>query len=220
MKIICVTYRNWASQIYRMLEEVYKEDHSFLTINSKENYDDTLVYNFEPDLILWYGWSWRIPENMVNKYHCLCLHPSPLPLYRGGSPIQNQIISGEKKSAVTIFKMDSGVDTGDIIRQLPMSLEGNVEVIFERMTNLGFAMTCDILENNPQAEVQDHSKASTVKRREKKDSEITLNEIQEKPANYIYNKIRMLTGPYPNAYLKCGDGRRVYLTGATLDEDI
>ena len=27
------------------------------------------------------------------------LHPSPLPKYRGGSPIQNQIINGEKKSA-------------------------------------------------------------------------------------------------------------------------
>jgi methionyl-tRNA formyltransferase len=220
MKILCVTYRNWASEIYRMLEEVYQDDHKFLTINSKENYNDALVYNFEPDLILWYGWSWLIPENMVNKYHCLCLHPSPLPLYRGGSPIQNQIISGEKKSAATIFKMDSGVDTGDIIKQLPMSLEGNVEDIFERMTNLGFAMTCDIFENNPQAEVQNHIKATTVKRREEKDSEITLNELQEKPASYIYNKIRMLTSPYPNAYVICGDGRKVYLIGATLDEDV
>ena len=45
------------------------------------------------------------------------LHPSPLPKYRGGSPIQNQIINGESKSAVTLFKINNKIDQGDIIYQ-------------------------------------------------------------------------------------------------------
>ena len=45
------------------------------------------------------------------------LHPSPLPKFRGGSPIQNQIIRGEKISAVTIFKINKIIDGGDIYFQ-------------------------------------------------------------------------------------------------------
>ena len=45
------------------------------------------------------------------------LHPSPLPKFRGGSPIQNQIIRGKKISAVTIFKINKIIDGGDIYFQ-------------------------------------------------------------------------------------------------------
>ena len=59
------------------------------------------------------------------------LHPSPLPKYRGGSPIQNQIIDGKLHSAVTIFLMDNGIDTGPIAEQKYLSLEGTIEKIFQ-----------------------------------------------------------------------------------------
>ena len=42
------------------------------------------------------------------------LHPSPLPKFRGGSPIQNQIIRNKKKSMVTIFRINNILDGGDI----------------------------------------------------------------------------------------------------------
>ena len=48
-----------------------------------------------PDIVLFYGWSWKVSEKLINKFDCLMLHPSPLPKYRGGSPIQNQIRSCE-----------------------------------------------------------------------------------------------------------------------------
>ena len=50
------------------------------------------------------------------------LHPSPLPKYRGGSPIQNQIIRGVVDSMVTIFVMNDKIDAGDIIAQSPFLL--------------------------------------------------------------------------------------------------
>ena len=46
------------------------------------------------------------------------LHPSSLPQYRGGSPIQNQIIDGIKESEVCIFKMEKEIDSGQIIKEL------------------------------------------------------------------------------------------------------
>ena len=66
------------------------------------------------------------------------LHPSPLPKYRGGSPIQNQIINGEKNSAVTLFKMTRNLDDGDIYKQIPFSLKGSLDDIFNRIIKLGY----------------------------------------------------------------------------------
>ena len=81
-----------------------------------------MIHRIKPNIILWYGWSWILPPNIVKEYNCVALHPSPLPKYRGGSPLQNQIINGETISAITLFKMEEGLDNGDVIKQLPPCL--------------------------------------------------------------------------------------------------
>ena len=80
-------------------------DIDFKIICSKQTYNENIIHEYVPDMILWYGWSWIISEKIIENYFCVMLHPSPLPKYRGGSPIQNQIIRGEKYSKVTLFKM-------------------------------------------------------------------------------------------------------------------
>lgn len=47
----------------------------------------------------------------------LNVHPSPLPRYRGPSPIQYTILNGETKTAVTLMLMDEQMDHGPIIAQ-------------------------------------------------------------------------------------------------------
>mgnify|MGYP003683918595 FL=1 len=131
----------------------------------KDVFDAFQLKEFKPDLILWYGWSWMVDETFVNNYESVMLHPSPLPKYRGGSPIQNQIINGEKIGAVTLFKMNEELDKGDIYQQLPMSLTGTLDDIFRRISDLGFAATCDIINNNYTLRTQDESKSSYYKRR-------------------------------------------------------
>jgi len=213
--ILCITYRHWATKIYDMLEQSLPE-YNFKIINNQDLYSEDIIKSFKPDIILWYGWSWIIPPNIVEQYECLCLHPSALPKYRGGSPIQNQIINNEKMSAVTIFKMNDGIDTGDIIKQVPMLLEGNIQEIFNRMTEIGFIATYDLLTNGYSLRKQNNNKSTYFSRRKPTDSEITVNEILSQPAEYLYNKIRMLTDPYPNAYIKDKNGQKVYITNAYI----
>ncbi len=45
------------------------------------------------------------------------LHASLLPKYRGAAPIQWAIASGETVTGVTTMRIDSGLDTGDILLQ-------------------------------------------------------------------------------------------------------
>ena len=199
--ILCITYRSWATKIYDMLEQSLPE-YNFKIINNQDLYSEDIIHSFQPDIILWYGWSWIIPPNIIEQYECLCLHPSALPKYRGGSPIQNQIINNEQLSAVTIFKMNDGIDTGDIIKQVPMLLKGNIQEIFNRMSEIGFIATYDLLTNGYSLQKQNNNQSTYFSRRKPSDSEITVNEILSQSADYLYNKIRMLTDPYPNAYIK------------------
>lgn len=211
MNIACITYRDWALDIYEKVQEIYNDKHNFLMWRKKDDFDAFQLKEFKPDLILWYGWSWMVDETFVNNYESVMLHPSPLPKYRGGSPIQNQIINGEKIGAVTLFKMNEELDKGDIYQQLPMSLTGSLDDIFRRISDLGFAATCDIINNNYTLRTQDESKSSYYKRRSAIDSEITLEELKTKSAEYLYNKIRMLNDPYPNAFIKTFDGEKLYI---------
>jgi methionyl-tRNA formyltransferase len=217
MKIACITYRTWASDIYYKIKEVYSDEHLFLIWNTKEEYNREKLIDFNPDLILWYGWSWIVDEIFINKYESIMLHPSPLPKYRGGSPIQNQIINGEKISAVTLFKMSHELDKGDIYIQLPMSLKGSLKDILCRISDLGFSATCNVINGDYKLTPQNHKNSTYFKRKKPIDSEITIEELQTKSSEYLYNKIRMLADPYPTAYIKTLDNKKLFLKDAFLE---
>ena len=216
MKIACITYRSWAIKIYNLLENEFSNQHDFFICKSKEDFDDEKLKSFNPDLILWYGWSWIVEDCFVEQFTSIMLHPSPLPRYRGGSPIQNQIINNEKVSCVTLFKMTKKIDDGDIFKQLSFSLDGSLDDIFDRIITLGFAASYEIINNNFTLTKQNDGNATYCKRRKLKDSEITFNELRESSAQFLHNKIRMLNDPYPNAYIVTSDKKKLYLLKSRL----
>lgn len=217
MKVLCVGYREWALSIYDKLKK--HTNHQYHIIRSESNFNSKIIYDYKPDIILFYGWSKIISNEIVNNYKCIMLHPSPLPKYRGGSPIQNQIINGETISAVTLFLMDEGMDTGPILAQKEISLDGNLCEIFKRISNIGYELTIKIVTEGLKPIPQDHQKATVYKRRKPYESEITIEEIQKKPAEYIHNKIRMLQDPYPNAFIRAGDNEKLFLIMAKIEEN-
>jgi methionyl-tRNA formyltransferase len=193
-------------------------DHNFLIFRSKTQFNVDVLDDFKPDLVLFYGWSWIVPGDLLERYTCLMLHPSPLPRYRGGSPIQNQIIVGETSSKVSLFVMTDELDAGDLVGQQDLSLAGTLDDIFNCMENAGVELTCRLLNHGLQRTPQDHSKATFCKRRTPGDSEITAEELASKPAEYLYNKIRMLADPYPNAYILTADGKKLMITAVHIEE--
>jgi len=216
MRVACVGYRSWALNIYDRLAS--STTHIFLIFRSKEQFKVDVLEDFKPDLVLFYGWSWILPGDLLDRHTCLMLHPSSLPRYRGGSPIQNQIIAGETCSKVSIFVMSDELDAGDLVGQQDLSLAGTLEEIFNRMEDAGVELTSHLLEHGLQRVPQDHSVATFCKRRTLGDSEITADELFSKPAEYLYNKIRMLSDPYPNAYILTADGKKLMITAAHIEK--
>lgn len=214
MRIACIGYRDWAIQIYKELSRTL--DHEFLLIQSEEEYKDQTIRDYQPDLVLFYGWSRIVRREIVKQFTCLMLHPSRLPEYRGGSPIQNQIIRGVEESAVTILVMDEGIDTGPIVAQAALSLLGSIDDIFHRISKIGYELTCKLIAEGLDPVEQDHAAATEFKRRSPSESEITKAELMNASSLYLYNKIRMLQSPYPNAFIRTSDGKKLYIIDAWI----
>jgi methionyl-tRNA formyltransferase/UDP-4-amino-4-deoxy-L-arabinose formyltransferase/UDP-glucuronic acid dehydrogenase (UDP-4-keto-hexauronic acid decarboxylating) len=112
--------------------------------------------------------------------------------------------------------MNGDMDAGDIVAQEDLNLAGSLADIFSRIEDAGVRLTLDILRNGLKPVPQDHSKATNCKRRKPQDSEITLDELKGCDAEYLYNKIRMLAEPYPNAYIRTVDGKRLLIKVAAI----
>lgn len=220
-KILYCGYREWSDKIFHYLKNEFGDKISFEQVINKDDFNR--IDNFSDfDMIFFVGWSWIIKEEIVKNNICLCLHPSPLPKYRGGSPIQNQIMNGEKESAVSVFVMDEGLDSGPIVSQIPFSLSGELDDILEAIVVAGSQAFREIIgnhliNNELAASAQDESLATICKRRSPEMSEIFIDDFKASSAEYLYNKIRALQDPYPNAFIRCGDGKKLYLIKAKIE---
>lgn len=219
MIIDILGYRDWAKEVYKAVSQTIFSDH---TVHWHDNFEMTCYAS----CLFAVGWSEIIP---LDKHHSsgnmFVLHPSPLPKYRGGSPIQHQLLEGEKVSAVTIFKLDEehkDVDSGPICWQMPFSLEGNLDQIFERIIHVGSRGILTIVEAIEDGTIayleQDETQVTQFRRRDPKESQILHSELDEWPAWKLDAKIRGLQDPYPNAFITCADGNKLFLTGSHLDD--
>ena len=209
-KVLCVGYRKWALSIYSKIAKSYK-DGEVRVIKSYDEYSNSFIRKYNPDFILFYGWSWMVDKDIIGNYKCIMLHPSKLPKYRGGSPIQNQIIRGVNDSAVTLFIMNEEMDAGNVVFQESMSLSGSIDDIFNRIEDLGYKGTMQFLSDPTDGVKQIEEDATYFKRRTEQQSEITLDELKRESAEYLYNKIRMLGDPYPNAFIRTRDNKKLLI---------
>ena len=89
MAYIFCAYRSWALELY---EKITKKYNDVILVKDPKKLTFKYVTKINPKLIFFPDWSWIIPENIINNFNCICIHESNLPKFRGGSPIQNQII--------------------------------------------------------------------------------------------------------------------------------
>ena len=95
-----------------------------------------------------------LPKGWVN------LHYSLLPDWRGAAPVQNALLAGDTDTGVTIFQLDSGMDTGPVIDMVKTNIQvGETSGrLLERLTELGIsllnqalpALEADLVAREPQ----------------------------------------------------------------------
>ena len=72
-----------------------------------------------PDLVVLAFVTEIVPQRYFNaaKNRAVCYHPSILPRHRGANAINWALIMGDKRTGLTIFWPDAGIDTGPILLQ-------------------------------------------------------------------------------------------------------
>lgn len=166
------------------------------------------VRAMRPDLILVIGWTRLLGAGIlaIPPLGAIGFHASLLPRYRGRAPVNWAIINGETETGNTMFFLDGGVDTGDIIaqRRIVISAEDTCATLYEKVAAEAIGM---LRENLPLLKrgaaprlSQDHAKATVMPARRPEDG---LIDWSKNPAA-LHNWIRALTHPYPGAFTYLG----------------
>ncbi len=97
----------------------------------------------------------------------ICFHPSLLPKYRGGSAINWTLINGEKKTGISWFWVDEGIDTGPLLIQKEVEIgpeDTTGTLYFNKLFPLGIEAAGEAIDliqaGNPPRIVQDESQAN------------------------------------------------------------
>jgi methionyl-tRNA formyltransferase len=144
------------------------------------------------------------PQDFVKipKHGTIQYHPSLLPLYRGPSSINWPIIRGDRKTGLTIFRPNDGLDEGPVVLQKETEIGPDDTlgtVYFDRLFPMGVkAMleAADLVVSNKHKEVvQDESRATYEGWCRK--AEAKLNWANH--VDFVYNAIRGCN-PAPGAW--------------------
>ncbi len=159
------------------------------------------IMKLKPDVILVLGWYYMVPKSIrdIPKYGAWGIHASLLPKYAGGAPLVWSIIKGEKETGVTLFRMESGVDDGDIISQksFPILEQDTIKEVYEKATISSINILEEVLISpNIQFNPQDKTKIEIYPQRSPEDGLIDWSWDVERIKNFI----RAQTKPYPGAY--------------------
>jgi len=124
----------------------------------------------KPDLFIVAAYGLILPEGIINlpKFKSINVHPSLLPKYRGPSPIQAAILSGDQETGVTLMLMDEQMDHGDIIASAKIRLEHQYhKELEEQLAQLSATLLIDIIpkwiKNEIRPTAQNHDQATFTK---------------------------------------------------------
>jgi methionyl-tRNA formyltransferase len=196
-------YREWSKSLFDKLKKDYDD---MVLLKSPKKLTYSYVKKINPEMIFFPDWSWIVNDKIINNFKCICFHESNLPKFRGGSPLQNQIIRGIEKTKTTAFIMTDGLDEGKIILQKKLSLKGSLNEIFERMIINDYVIIKKIINEKYKLKKQ-KGRPTKFKRRSEEQSELTNLDYSKK---YLYNFIRMLDDPYPNAFIQIGKRKIIF----------
>lgn len=201
--------KNKSGRIY--LDEIAeKHDVPLLKIN---NINDAEVIEalkwHEIDWLFIIGWSQIAKKEVLETpiKGCIGMHPTLLPVGRGRAAIPWAIIKGLNQTGVTMFKLDEGVDTGDIIGQGVIELDKNSTAteLYKKVDDMHVTLISkywnDIVNNSITLTKQNEVEATEWPGRKPEDGEI-FSEMTMDEADKL---VRAVTHPYPGAFYNDGD---------------
>lgn len=174
----------------------------FKKINDEENVK--IIKEIDPDYIFVIGLSQLVKDEIINaaRKGVVGFHPAPLPKYRGRATNVWQQLLGIKESAVSVFFIDDGIDSGDILAQEPYYIGENdyCQDVLDKIDEAAIIAMRKVLiglrDDTLMPVKQNDEEATYTLKRSPEDGLIDWNQsIRD-----IHLLIRAISRPYPGAY--------------------
>ncbi|MHB8871552.1 MAG: methionyl-tRNA formyltransferase [Candidatus Doudnabacteria bacterium] len=133
-----------------------------------------------------------IPKGILDLATPINIHGSLLPKFRGASPIQSAILSGETQTGITIMLMDEKMDHGPVLKMETVSIgpQDTFRELEQKLCSLAKEMIVPTINDYLDAKLkpveQNHSEASFCQTITKEDGKVDWNtDIKD-----VFNKYR------------------------------
>ena len=171
-------------------------------INDSKNIE--IIKKIEPDYIFVIGFSQLVKREIIEaaKIGVVGFHPTPLPKMRGRAANVWQVLLGVHETKCSMFFINEGIDSGDILGQQDYVIEDTDYAIdVERKINeasgkLFRRVLKEIMSGTSQPQRQDETQATYLLRRSPEDGQIDWNES----ITDIHRLVRAVSKPYPGAF--------------------
>ena len=190
-----------------------------LTILTPQKLDQKTINYFnkgkKPKLGVLAAYGKIIPQKIIDifPWGIINIHPSLLPQFRGPTPIEAALLSGQKETGVSIFLIDFQVDHGPLLTQTKekIRLHDNQESLSKRLFKIGAETLADTLPQYLSKQItpapQNHRKATFTKLLNRDDGYIKYRVLKKvinqggPKAIKIERKIRAYH-PWPGTFTK------------------
>jgi len=180
-----------------------------LPVRNPENLNNNEEYNFikslSADIAVVVAYGKLIPTNILKttKLGFINIHASLLPKWRGAAPIQRAIMNGDKKTGVSIMKIEDKLDSGPILASKELVLDQNAIYgeIQKKLSLIGSDLLIESLKNieNGNAKFIDqvNSDSTYAKKIDKNETKINWNLDANKVIAHIHG-----LSPNPGAWFE------------------
>jgi len=201
----------WNPRVFDEVIARYPGDWKF--VGGPEELTPSTVSDFDPQYIFFIHWSWKVPAEIYQSYECVGFHMADLPYGRGGSPLQNMIMEGNRHTTLSALRMVEELDAGPVYLKEDLCLEGNAEEVYIRASYLSAMMIRRIIEERTEPVPQ---VGEPVVFRRRNPSQSRIPEANQLHA--LHDFMRMLDADgYPKAFLEYEGFRYEFSRAALYD---
>ena len=145
--------------------------------------EESFLKNLDADLAIVVAYGKLLPESFLNltKKGFINIHASILPSWRGAAPIQRAIINLDKKTGISVMKINNKLDSGPICNKYEIEIkkQDNSETISEKLSLIASEKILDEIDNIIDGKAnfieQEHDKATYANKIEKTEGKINWN---------------------------------------------
>ena len=165
--------------------------------------EENFLKKLDADLAIVVAYGKLLPESFLNltKKGFINIHASILPSWRGAAPIQRAIINLDKKTGISVMKINNKLDSGPVCNKYEIEIkkQDNFETISEKLSLIASEKILDEIDNIIDGKAnfieQEHDKATYANKIEKTEGKINWNIKAEEILGLINGLF-----PFPGAW--------------------